>query len=102
MLAVVIDKALEWKETTQAPYLDPTADRIVFPAEVVKGDEDQWVPLDPQLWEALEALPRAGRKVFRFDATDDLHRRNAAWLRTREGLEVVTDLEALAARLRMS
>jgi len=38
----------------------------------------------------------------RFDATDDLHRRNAAWLRTREGLEVVTDLEALAARLRTS
>jgi len=38
----------------------------------------------------------------RFDGTDDLHRRNAAWLRAREGLEIVTDLEALAARLRTS
>jgi integrase len=62
--------ALEWKETTQAPYLDPAADRIVFPAEVVKGDEDQWVPLNPVLWEALDLLPRTGRKVFRFDAID--------------------------------
>jgi dethiobiotin synthetase len=35
----------------------------------------------------------------RFDEADDLHRRNAEWLRTREGLEVVTDLEALAQRV---
>jgi integrase len=62
--------ALEWQETDRAPYLDPDHARIVFPAEVVKADEDQWVPLDPELWEALDALPRAGRKVFRFDAVD--------------------------------
>ncbi len=36
----------------------------------------------------------------RFDANTDLHARNAEWLRTREGLEVDTDLEALALRLR--
>jgi dethiobiotin synthetase len=35
----------------------------------------------------------------RFDETDDLHCRNEEWLRTREGLEVVTNLEALAERL---
>jgi integrase len=62
--------ALEWDETHQAPYLDPSRDRIVFPAEVVKADEDQWVPLDPELWEALDALPRAGGKVFPFHAVD--------------------------------
>ena len=62
--------ALEWEETDKAPYLDPDRDRIVFPAEVVKADEDQWVPLDPKLWEALDVLPRAGTKVFRFDAID--------------------------------
>jgi integrase len=62
--------ALEWKETDKAPYLDPAQDRIVFPAEVVKADEDQWVPLDPKLWEALSALPRIGRKVFHFGAVD--------------------------------
>jgi dethiobiotin synthetase len=33
----------------------------------------------------------------RFDAHSDLHVRNAQWLRTREGLDVVTDIEALAA-----
>jgi integrase len=62
--------ALEWKETDKAPYLDPANDRIMFPAEVVKGDEDQWVPLDPELWAALDALPRHGRKVFQFGAID--------------------------------
>jgi dethiobiotin synthetase len=36
----------------------------------------------------------------RFDDADDLHRRNLDWLRTREGLEVVVDLEALANRVR--
>jgi dethiobiotin synthetase len=36
----------------------------------------------------------------RYDTTDDLHRRNAGWLREREGLDVVTTAEALAARLR--
>jgi len=62
--------ALEWEETAKAPYQDPAHNRITFPAEVVKGDEDQWTPLDPDLWEALNALPQAGRKVFRLDAID--------------------------------
>jgi dethiobiotin synthetase len=35
----------------------------------------------------------------RYDGANELHERNAAWLRTREGLDVVTDPEALAARL---
>jgi dethiobiotin synthetase len=34
-----------------------------------------------------------------FDRGDALHRRNAAWLRTREGLEIVTDPEAFATAL---
>ncbi len=33
----------------------------------------------------------------RFDARSDLHARNAEWLRAREGLEVVTDIETLTA-----
>jgi integrase len=62
--------ALEWEAAERAPYLDPARDRIVFPAEIVKAAEDQWVPLDPELWQALDALPRSGRTVFRFDAID--------------------------------
>jgi integrase len=61
---------LEREETREAPYLELARDRIVFPAEVVKAAEDQWVPLDPQLREALESLPRHGRRVFRFVAWD--------------------------------
>jgi integrase len=62
--------ALEWEATDKAPYLDRAGDRIVFPAEAVKAGEDQWVPLDPELGDALERLPRTGLKVFRFDAVD--------------------------------
>jgi integrase len=57
---------LEREQTDEAPYLDSARKRIVLPAAFVKADKDQWVPLDPQLEEALEHLPRHGRKVFRF------------------------------------
>jgi integrase len=57
---------LEWEKAEDAPWVDFGRDRIVFPAEFVKAVEDQWVPLDPQLRAALEAMPRAGRRVFRF------------------------------------
>jgi integrase len=58
--------ALEWDETTTAPWLDLSRNRIILPAELVKAVEDQWLPLDPALREALESLPRQGRKVFCF------------------------------------
>src|SRR5262249_28465267 len=46
---------LEREPTDTVPYLDPANDRIVLPAGFVKAAEDQWVPLDPVLREALEA-----------------------------------------------
>jgi dethiobiotin synthetase len=47
---------------------------------------------------AVDALARHRVVVHlnRFDAANDLQRRNREWLVTREGLEVVTDPEALA------
>jgi integrase len=58
--------ALEWEETQEAPWLDLDRNRIILPAGFVKSVEDQWLPLDPVLREALERLPRHGKKVFRF------------------------------------
>jgi integrase len=58
--------ALEREPAERAPYLDLPHDRIVLPAEFVKAVKDQWIPIDPELRAALEALPRHGRKVFRF------------------------------------
>lgn len=58
--------ALEWEESESFPWVDFARDRIVLPAEFVKGDRDQWVPLDPKLREALESLPRQGNRVFCF------------------------------------
>jgi integrase len=57
---------LEWEPTDKAPWVDLARNRIWLPAEACKGTRDQWVPLDPQLREALEALPRHGKRVFRF------------------------------------
>lgn len=59
---------LEWEETDKAPWIDFGRDRIILPAGFVKGVEDQWVPLDPVLREALLSLPRTGLKVFPFTA----------------------------------
>jgi integrase len=58
--------SLEREPATTAPYLALDRNRIVLPAEFVKADEDQWVPLDPALRQVLEALPRHGKKVFHF------------------------------------
>jgi integrase len=57
---------LEREANERFPYLDPGHDRIVIPAEFAKAEEDQWVPLDPELWKVLDELPRHGKKVFRF------------------------------------
>ena len=46
--------------------MDSGRDRVWLPAGFVKAVEDQWVPLDAALREALLSLPRQGRKVFRF------------------------------------
>jgi integrase len=58
--------ALEREPSEEAPFLDLGRNRIILPAAVVKAVMDQWVPLAPELREALEGLPRHGRKVFRF------------------------------------
>jgi integrase len=46
--------------------VDLGRNRIVLSAGVVKAGKDQWVPLDPRLRAVLEALPRRGKRVFRF------------------------------------
>jgi integrase len=61
---------LHWQPAEDAPYLDLARDRIILPAAFAKSDEDQWLPLDPELRQALEALARRGAKVFRFLARD--------------------------------
>jgi integrase len=62
--------ALEREPTDTAPYVDLTRNRIILPAEFVKDGQDEWVPLDPLLREALLALPNHGPRFFRFAAKD--------------------------------
>lgn len=57
---------LERHENAEFPWVDFARDRVIFPAEFAKSVEDQWVPLDPVLRAALEALPCQGRKFFHF------------------------------------
>jgi dethiobiotin synthetase len=78
---------------TVAGHLDP--DVVVLVADAGLGTVNAVL---------VSIAPFAGRRVVvvlnRFDATIDLHVRNLDWLRTREGLEVVTDPEALSELLR--
>jgi integrase len=62
--------SLRWEESEEYPWVDFDRDRIVLPAEFVKGQCDQWVPIDPTLREALLELPRQGPRIFRFLASD--------------------------------
>jgi integrase len=54
---------LTWNDQA-APHIDFARNRINLPAEYTKAVEDQWVPLHPQLAQILQALPRAGRRIF--------------------------------------
>jgi dethiobiotin synthetase len=78
---------------TVAERLDP--DLVVLVADAGLGTVNAVL---------VSLAPFAGRRAVvvlnRFDADDDLHRRNLDWLRTRERLEVVTDPEALSAFVR--
>jgi integrase len=49
-----------------APWLDLPGNRIILPAGFAKSDEDQWIPLHPDLRAALKALPDTGDEVFPF------------------------------------
>jgi integrase len=60
--------SLEWEPTNKAPYLALDQNRILVPAEFAKAVEDQWVPIDPVLREAILKLPRRGRRVFCFES----------------------------------
>jgi integrase len=62
--------SLEREAAEKAPYVDLLHDRIVLPAEFAKAGEDQWVPLDPVLRQALLALPECGPRFFHFVAKD--------------------------------
>jgi integrase len=73
---------LEREANDRVPYLDLLHDRIVIPAEFAKGVRDQWVPLDPDLRAALEAVPVRGVKVFDFrDQTGQPVSRSAVSMR---------------------
>jgi dethiobiotin synthetase len=50
-------------------------------------------------FDALGAIAPVTVLLNRFDATDDLHRRNLAWLRDREGADVATAVDELADTL---
>jgi integrase len=57
--------ALTW-DCRDCPHLDFQAKRIIIPAACNKSDEDQWVPLHPQLAEILQTLPRDTAHLFPF------------------------------------
>lgn len=56
--------AMRWNASDCYPWVDFDENRIVLPAVVAKSDEDQWVPLHPELRRMIEDLPRTDAKIF--------------------------------------
>lgn len=85
--------AIDGDSVTFADRLDP--DLIVLVADAGLGTVNA-VTLSLAPFDDRPAV------VFlnRFDAADDLHVRNRDWLRTRQRLEVIVDLEALSSTVR--
>lgn len=77
---------------TMAALLDP--DQVVVVADAGLGTINATLLAVAPLshWKTTVLLNR-------FDPASDLHLRNLGWLREREGLDVVVDIEALAARV---
>jgi dethiobiotin synthetase len=81
--------AIDGDAVTLADELDP--DLVVLVADAGLGT------INAVLVSLASFVGRAAIVFLnRFDPDDDLHRRNRDWLATREGLEVVVDLEALS------
>jgi integrase len=57
-------RELRWDASEQWPWLDGERGRIVLPAAFAKSGQDQWVPLNDLLHQALTALPRTDPLVF--------------------------------------
>ncbi|MBX3284156.1 MAG: AAA family ATPase [Actinobacteria bacterium] len=98
---------LGWLETVGGPRspIAEDADAVVL-AELVEPDvvvlvADAGLGTINAVLVSVAAFAGFGVVVVlnRFDPADDLHVRNLRWLRTREGLDVVTDAEALADSL---
>lgn len=59
-------RLMAWTPSDVQPWLDLDGNRVVLPAKFVKADEDQSMPLHPELRAALEELPRDDPRVFPF------------------------------------
>jgi integrase len=56
---------LTWNDH-EAPFIDFKAGRILIPAAYNKSDEDQWIPLHPELADILKTLPGKTGHLFPF------------------------------------
>lgn len=85
--------ALDADAVDLAAAVEP--DLVVVVADAALGTVNA-VRLSVAAFHGVVAPERIVVFLNRYDPTDDLQRRNLDWLRTRAGLEVVVDLEALS------
>jgi integrase len=79
---------LAWDGEAGAPWVDFAQRRIWIPAAYNKSDADQWVPLHPQLAEALLPLRQAHGKLFHLSASPREVSRKFGRIARKAGLKI--------------
>jgi integrase len=78
---------LTW-ENREVPYIDFVTRRVWIPAAYNKSDEDQWVPMHPELGQILQALPERTGYLFPFRNAPREVSRKFTKLATSAGLNI--------------
>jgi integrase len=76
------------RDSTGASQLDFQSRRIILLAAYKKSDDDQWVPLHPELAEVLQALPREAGHIFPFRGDPRQVSKKFAWIADAAGLKI--------------
>jgi len=87
---------LRWNASNKFPHVDMEENRIVLPAEFAKTNEDQWVPLHPELRAIFETLSEDTDRLFPFRS------KRTGKLMSRGGISSHVSMIAKRAGVRLS
>jgi integrase len=79
---------LHWRGDEGMPWIDFSINRIWIPAEYNKSDADQWVPMHPDLAEALGPFRKDRGRIFRLGSCPGAASRKFRRIARKAGLKI--------------